>query len=134
MGQKFCIAVTDPSGEPIVTVRMDGAPRLSARIALDKAFTVCGFGGMPTASWATVLDRDQSLARGIVHTDRLVVFGGGVGVTIAGALVGAVGVSGGTTEADVEVATAGAAAVEPGSTLSFSDSQRRRSPPTPDRK
>jgi uncharacterized protein GlcG (DUF336 family) len=112
MRQQFCIAVTDPSGEPIVTLRMDGAPRISAGIALNKAYTVCGFGGMPTESWNTILERDQSLARGIVHTNRLVVFGGGVGVRIAGALVGAIGVSGGTTDADIEVATAGAASVE----------------------
>lgn len=53
MRQQFCIAVTDPSGEPIVTLRMDGAPRISAGIALNKAYTVCGFGGMPTESWNT---------------------------------------------------------------------------------
>lgn len=112
MGQKFCIAVTDPCGDPLMTARMDGAPRLAGGIALNKAFTVCGFGGMPTSLWSSVLDRDQSLARGIVHTDRLIVFGGGVAVTVAGTMVGAIGVSGGTTDADVEVATAGARALD----------------------
>ena len=31
-----CIAVCDPSGAAIVTIRMDGAPRLSAEVALNK--------------------------------------------------------------------------------------------------
>jgi len=46
-----------------------------------------------------------------VHRDRLVIFGGGVPVTVAGTLVGAVGVSGGTAAQDREIAEAGAGAV-----------------------
>ncbi len=46
-----------------------------------------------------------------MHRDRLVVFGGGVPVYVDGALVGAVGCSGGSAEQDTEVATAGALAV-----------------------
>lgn len=111
MGKVFCIAVTDPSGEALVTARMDGAPRLSAGIALNKAYTVTAFGGMPTAAWWDAIKDDPAVANGITHTPRLIVFGGGVGVFGDGALVGAIGVSGGSADEDAEVAAAGAAAV-----------------------
>jgi uncharacterized protein GlcG (DUF336 family) len=112
MEQPFCIAVTDAAGEAILTARMDGAPRLSAGIALNKAFTVTGFGGMPTDQFWDAIRDDPALMNGITHTPRLVVFGGGVGVFVDGTLVGAVGVSGGTTDQDAEVANAAAAAID----------------------
>jgi glc operon protein GlcG len=107
----FCIAVADPSGEPVMTVRMDGAPRLSAGIAANKAYTVAGFGGMPTAGWWNAIKDEPSLVHGITHTPRLIVFGGGVGIFAEGALVGTIGVSGGSADEDAEVAAAGAAAI-----------------------
>ncbi len=111
MGQRFCIAVTDTSGEPVATARMDGAPRLSAGIALNKAFTVAGFGGMPSGNWWNLIKDEPSLVHGITHTPRLIVFGGGVGIFADGELVGAIGVSGGSAEEDTEVAQAGADAI-----------------------
>ena len=110
-GVAACIAVSDPAGEPIVTIRMDGAPRLSADIARNKAYTVASFNGLPTHVWWPAIAEDPSLVHGITHTPRLIVFAGGVPVRIDGALVGAVGVSGGSAEQDREIAEAGAAAV-----------------------
>jgi len=112
MNTPFCIAVTDPSGEPIVTARMDGAPRISAGIALNKAYTVAGFGGMATDAWWNAVKDDPALANGITHTPRLIVFGGGVGVFVGRELVGAIGVSGASAEEDAEVARAGATAID----------------------
>lgn len=105
-GVAACIAVSDPSGEPIVTVRMDGAPRLSAEIARNKAYTVASFNGLPTHVWWPAIAEDPALVHGLTHTPRLVVFGGGVPVRIDGALVGAVGVSGGSSEQDRAIAEA----------------------------
>jgi uncharacterized protein GlcG (DUF336 family) len=110
-GVAMCVAVSDPSGEPIVTARMDGAPRLSAEIARNKAYTVASFNGLPTHVWWPVIADDPALVHGITHTPRLVIFAGGVPVHIDGALVAAVGVSGGSTEQDRAIAEAGAAAV-----------------------
>jgi glc operon protein GlcG len=110
-GVAACIAVCDPSGEPIVTVRMDGAPRLSAGVALNKAYSVTAFNGMPTHAWWPLLADDPALVHGFTETPRLVVFAGGVPIQIAGALVGAVGVSGGSTAQDQLIAEAGAAQV-----------------------
>ncbi len=106
-GVSVCIAVCDPSGEPIVTVRMDGAPRLSAGVALNKAYTVASFNGLPTHAWWPLLADDPALVHGFTETPRLVIFAGGVPVHIDGAVVGAVGVSGGSSEQDRAIAEAG---------------------------
>jgi glc operon protein GlcG len=110
-GVAACIAVCDPSGEPIVTIRMDGAPRLSAGVALNKAYSVTAFNGMPTHAWWPLLADDDALVHGFTHTPRLVVFAGGVPIQVGGALVGAVGVSGGSSNQDRLIAEAGAAQV-----------------------
>jgi glc operon protein GlcG len=107
-GVTVCIAVSDPSGEPIVTVRMDGAPRLSAEIARNKAYTVASFNGLPTHVWWQAIADEPALVHGITHTPRLIVFGGGIPVLVDGALVGAVGVSGGSADQDRAIAEAAA--------------------------
>ena len=110
-GIAVCIAICDPAGEPIVTIRMDGAPRLSAGVALNKAFTVASFKGMPTHAWWPLLADDPALVHGFTHTPRLVIFAGGVPVHVDGKVVGAVGVSGGSSDQDRIVAEAGVAAL-----------------------
>jgi glc operon protein GlcG len=110
-GFAMCICVTDPSGEPVVTLRMDGAPRLSASIAANKAWSVTSFNGMPTHVWWSAIENDPSLVHGITNTPRLIIFGGGIPLMADGHLVGAIGVSGGTSEQDREIAEAAAAAL-----------------------
>ena len=110
-GIAACIAVCDPSGAAIDTIRMDGAPRLTAEVALNKAYTVAAFNGMPTDKWWPLLADDPALMHGFTHTDRLVVFAGGVPVLVDGQVVGAVGVSGGSSDEDRQIAQAGADAV-----------------------
>lgn len=111
LGVAACIAVTDPAGHLLHFVRMDGAPLLSASIAQDKAYSVAAFNGLPTDAWWPLIEKDAALVHGIVKTDRLIVFGGGRPCLVDGELVGAVGVSGGSAEQDIAVATAGAAAL-----------------------
>ncbi len=88
IGVPMCIAVCDTGGNLKSFLRMDGAALLSTQVAQDKAYTAVG---------------------GI---DRLVIFGGGYPITIDGAVVGAVGVSGGHYSQDQEVAEAGLATLE----------------------
>ena len=73
MGTRLCRAVTDTAGEPIVPARMDGAPRLSAGIAANKAYSVAGFGGMPTAAWWGVIKDQPALVHGLTLTPRLTI-------------------------------------------------------------
>jgi uncharacterized protein GlcG (DUF336 family) len=103
------IAVVDESGVLKAFSRMDGAALLSVQIAQDKAYTAVGF-GMPTHGWFDFIKDDPPLAAGATSgIDRLVIFGGGYPITIDGAVVGAIGVSGGHYSQDQEVAEAGLA-------------------------
>ena len=106
-----CIAVTDGGGHLLSMARMDRAPLLCVQIAQDKAYSVAAFGGLPTSEWWRMLESEPALLHGIVKTDRLTVFGGGVPLVADGRTVGAIGVSGGSSEQDVRIAEAGATAV-----------------------
>lgn len=111
LGVPVNIAVVDLAGALLAFARLDGAPLLSGSIAQDKAYTVAAFNGVPTHAWFGLIEAEPALREGIVHRDRLVIYAGGVPVTVDDALVGAVGVSGGTAEQDREIAEAGAGAV-----------------------
>ena len=111
LGLAICVTVSDPSGLPVLTARMDGAPRLSARIATDKAFSVASFGGAPTHGWWDAIKNEPALVHGITKTPRLTIFGGGLPLRAGGELIGAIGVSGGTVVQDQQVAQAGADAL-----------------------
>jgi glc operon protein GlcG len=106
-----CIAAADSAGHLLAFARMDRAPLLCTQLAQDKAYSVSSFGGLPTGEWWRLLESEPALLHGIVKTDRLVVFGGGVPLVCEGRTVGAIGVSGGSSEQDVRIAEAGAAAV-----------------------
>jgi uncharacterized protein GlcG (DUF336 family) len=111
ISRAVCITVCDVSGDPVLSARMDGAPRLTAQIAADKAWTVAGFGGVPTHDWWSMIEHDPALVHGITKTPRLVVFGGGVALRSRDRVVGAIGVSGGSSDDDRAIAEAGAAAL-----------------------
>jgi len=99
------IAVCDESGNLKEFTRMDNAPLLSVQIAQDKAYTAISF-GIATHEWFEFIKDDPPLLAGIVHTPRLVVFGGGYPVSIDGQVVGGIGVSGGHYSEDMQVAEA----------------------------
>jgi glc operon protein GlcG len=107
-GFAMCFTVCDPAGVPVISVRMDGAPRLSAEIAGNKAYSVASFKGMPTDRWWPGIKDDPALVHGITHTARLTIFGGGVPLVVDGEIVGALGVSGGSADEDRLVAEAAA--------------------------
>ena len=106
MQRPMCIAICDESGNLKAYSRMDGAPIISLQIAQDKAWTAVSF-GISTDQWFEFIKNDPPLLHGIVHTPRLVVFGGGYPVMIDKQLVGGIGVSGGHYKEDMEVAQAG---------------------------
>ncbi|MDO5499978.1 MAG: heme-binding protein [Propionibacteriaceae bacterium] len=116
MGAKMNIAVVDAGGHLVSFERMDGAMLISLGIAQDKAYSVVIGNGLPTAQWVPALsgDPDPGLLTSFPHRDRLIMFGGGVPIQLDGAVVGAVGVSGGSAEEDAIVAQAGADAVTGG--------------------
>jgi uncharacterized protein GlcG (DUF336 family) len=111
LGKPMCIALTDETGNLLNFVRMDGAPQMSIEIAIDKAYTSATF-GIPTHVWHDFIKDDPPLRDGApTGIKRLVVFGGGYPITVDGATVGAIGVSGGHYSEDQKVAEAGLAAL-----------------------
>ncbi|RYY27664.1 MAG: heme-binding protein [Sphingomonadales bacterium] len=110
IGVNSAIAIVDESGVLKAFRRMDGAPLLAVDIATNKAYTAVSF-GIPTHGWHDFIKNDPPLLHGIVHTPRLVVFGGGYPVTEDGQVIGGIGVSGGHYEQDMQVAEAALAAL-----------------------
>jgi len=90
---------------------MDGADLVTISLAKDKAYSAL-VNHMPTSELAPLVQPGTefygyvSLAGG-----RMVVFGGGLPIDMAGVLVGAIGVSGGSAEQDEACARAGLEAV-----------------------
>lgn len=105
MGVPVAIAVVDESGTLKAFRRMDGAPLLAVEIATNKAYTAAAY-SIPTHTWFDFIKGDPPLLHGIVHTPRLVVFGGGFPVTEQDQTIGGIGISGGHYEQDMVVAQA----------------------------
>jgi uncharacterized protein GlcG (DUF336 family) len=105
MKRNMVIAICDEGGNLKAFSRMDGAPLLSVQIAQDKAWTSISF-GVATHQWFDFIKNDPPLLHGIVHTPRLIVFGGGYPIKVDGQVVGGIGVSGGHYSEDMQVAEA----------------------------
>lgn len=104
------IAVADPHGDVLAFARMDGVGLPSMQIAMNKAWTAARL-RKPTKD---VGDRLQKEGFDIAYygDPRVVGWGGGIPVWKDGELVGAIGVSGLSSEEDVELAQIGAATLE----------------------
>jgi uncharacterized protein GlcG (DUF336 family) len=103
--RRMVIAIVDREGTLKAFLRMDGAPLLSVEIAQNKAYTAAAF-GLATHAWFEFIKGDEPLRLGIVHTERLVTFGGGYPIVVDGDVIGGIGVSGGHYTDDMEVACA----------------------------
>jgi len=106
LGLRINVAVCDGSGVPAAFLRMPGAFLHSVEIAVDKAYTAASF-GFPTHQWVDVIGHDEALRIGLPLRPRLVVFGGGLPIRDGDALVGGIGVSGGSSAQDEACARAG---------------------------
>ena len=112
MGIKVSFSVVDDSGNLVYVARMDGAPFMSPNIAAGKAFTSSAW----RLSSAEIEQRAQSASYFYVSVatmsgGRAVIRQGALPIVIGGQVVGAAGVSGGTSAEDEEVVRAGLAAV-----------------------
>jgi uncharacterized protein GlcG (DUF336 family) len=112
IGSPSNIAVTDPSGLLVGFLRTDNAFPGSIDISQRKARTVSLFNGAFTTASLYNLTVPSGGLYGIEETNGgLVVFGGGMPIYLNSHFIGAVGVSGGTVDQDIQVATAGVSAV-----------------------
>jgi uncharacterized protein GlcG (DUF336 family) len=110
IGVPMNIAVVDAGNNLTAFVRQDGAWLGSIDIAQNKAYTARAF-DMTSADLGAEAQPGKSLYGIEASNDgNLIVFGGGIPLTDRDEIVGAIGVSGGTVDQDVEVAEAGVAA------------------------
>ncbi len=106
IGVPMCVSVTDESGNLIAFERMDGAKILSVDLSADKAFTAA-VAKRPTHEYNEMCQPGSPVFG--IHTSsggRFSIVGGGYPVVVRGAVVGAVGLSGGAIEQDMECAEA----------------------------
>jgi uncharacterized protein GlcG (DUF336 family) len=112
IGAPSTVAVIDASGILKALVRGDGSPLMSVDLSQRKAYTAVSAGGVSSANLFEFATQVPALLATLPHQPGLALLGGGVPLVDGQALIGAVGVSGGSPEQDVEVAEAAAAALE----------------------
>jgi len=107
MGKPMVIAILDESGNLKTFYRMDGAALISVEVAQNKAYTaVANAWGHATHEVYEHIKKNPATLIGIPHIPRYTIFGGGFPIKINNEVVGAIGVSGGTADQDIEVAEA----------------------------
>ncbi|MGO9417724.1 GlcG/HbpS family heme-binding protein [Roseiarcus sp.] len=103
-------AVVDIGGDLVACLRADGAFSASVSIANDKAYTAAVFGAS-TDDLSNALKDNPVLHHGIAIRPGVALFGGGLPIVEDGAVIGAIGVSGGSEDDDRACAKAGASAL-----------------------
>ena len=101
------IAVVDGAGRLLLFRRMDGTPNASVEVAIRKAEHAANY-RRPTAFHQQILAGGNAVVLGLPN---VLPVEGGVPLDVDGQPVGAVGVSGASSEDDGRVAAAGAAAL-----------------------
>jgi glc operon protein GlcG len=109
--QPAVITVADDHGELIALMRMDGAPLSSIAIAMNKAYTAARERKPSHEIGRAARHPETGFDIAYFGDQRFIGWGGGVPVVIAGAVVGAVAVSGAPEAVDMELAALGVAAI-----------------------
>jgi uncharacterized protein GlcG (DUF336 family) len=111
LGIRVHIAVMDSAALLVGWLSFEGAPRIAAHTARDKAFTAVNT-GMSTLAWKRYVESlpasEQRIIDGI---DGYIAADGGYPIAESGQLLGAIGVSGADQERDAAVARAALAAL-----------------------
>ena len=106
----MAVAIVDTSGNLVYYEKMDGTQLASANIAVEKARSAAQF------KRPTKLLQDQVAAGGdglrILGLPGAVPVEGGIPLVAGGKIIGAIGVSGGTSAQDGQCAAAGAAVIK----------------------
>lgn len=97
-------SVVDNGGNLLYLERMDDAFVTSVDIAINKAFTAWALKKGTNELSEVVLPGESLYGLNLTNNSRIITFGGGFPIVIDGEIVGAVGVSGGTVEEDMEIA------------------------------
>lgn len=104
IGVPIVFAAVDRGGNLMLLHRMEKAFFTSNEIAINKAFTSCAL-RVSTDKVAPLVQPGASLyGLELTNNARIVPFGGGFPITVNGEVVGAIGVSGGSVEEDMQIA------------------------------
>ena len=104
------IAVVDPGGHLVALQRMDNVQFGSIEVARQKAFSAAAF-RRPTKAFEDVLAGGGAGLR-ILRVEGASPLEGGMPIVVEGKVVGAIGVSGVTSQQDAQIGKAGADAVK----------------------
>jgi uncharacterized protein GlcG (DUF336 family) len=107
---RMAVAVVDISGDLVFFEKMDGTQAASVNIAADKARSAARF-KRPTKALQDALAAGGAGMR-LLALEGAVPVEGGIPLVADGKIVGAIGVSGGTSEQDGQCAKAGADSVK----------------------
>ena len=110
LGISVCVSVVDSSGRQAAFARMPAAFLISGDIATQKAYGAAAI-GVPPDVVEQVLSQEAPRVREGIVLRGLNMIHGGFPLRFNEALIGAVGVSGGTEAQDVACAEAGVAAL-----------------------
>ena len=97
-------AVVNSEGNLIIEERMDNAILVSIEVAYKKAYTAAAL--KLNTEDLTALVQPGAMFYGLQSDPKYIVFGGGMLLKVDGKIVGAVGVSGGSAQEDMEIAKA----------------------------
>lgn len=111
LGIRVCVAVVDSSGTLAGFVRMPGAFLISGDIATKKAHSTAAI-GVPAELVDQALAQEAPRVREGIVLSGFSLIRGAAALRDGEALIGAVGVSGGSESQDVECAQAAAAALQ----------------------
>lgn len=109
-GWKINVAVVDRAGNLMAFLRMPGAYLHSINLAIDKAYTAASF-GFSTKDWMNMIGHDEGMKLGFANQPRLIVFGGGLPISLENDWIGGIGVSGASEAQDEDCARIGLAAL-----------------------
>jgi uncharacterized protein GlcG (DUF336 family) len=104
------IAIVDTGGNLVLLERMDDTQIFSIEIAQKKAKTANGM-RRPSKVFDDLLATGGNSVR-ILGIDALAPIEGGIPLIVEGKIIGAIGISGVTSQQDGQIATAGAAALK----------------------
>jgi uncharacterized protein GlcG (DUF336 family) len=104
MGVPQNIAVVDAAGALLAFHRMDGAKPFTVEFAITKARTAAGLHAFTDKLAEVVLPGQRGYGLNTLCGGDVAVLGGGAPVTVAGVVVGGVGISSGTVHQDADIA------------------------------
>ena len=104
MNLSAVFAVVNSEGNLIIEERMDNAILVSVEVAYKKAFTAAAL--KLNTQDLTALVQPGAMFYGLQSDPKYIVFGGGMLLKVDGKIVGAIGVSGGSAQEDIEIAKA----------------------------